>query len=113
MHLNKMERQATNADHVDTASQPTTSIPGADADVRPGWRNRPRALWNALVAAIGLVMGIVPHVLHHVGLLGGTALVAGSGALPSLVPWGSWPQSPSCCACADGSRPDALQRSGC
>lgn len=30
-------------------------------------------------AGIGLVMGIVPHVLHHVGLLAGTALVAGSG----------------------------------
>lgn len=45
----------------------------------PRWRTRLRALWNWLVGAVGLVMGLVPHVLHHVALLAGTALVAGSG----------------------------------
>jgi hypothetical protein len=35
--------------------------------------------WNAATGAVGVVVGIVPHVLHHVGLLAGTALVAGSG----------------------------------
>lgn len=40
---------------------------------------RLRALWNAVLAAIGTVVGLAPHVLHHVGLLAGTALIAGSG----------------------------------
>lgn len=32
-----------------------------------------------VVGALGLIMGLLPHVLHHIGLLAGTALVAGSG----------------------------------
>jgi hypothetical protein len=35
--------------------------------------------WNALTGLVGAVLGLAPHVLHHVGLLAGTALVAGSG----------------------------------
>lgn len=38
-----------------------------------------RAAWNAVVAVIGTVVGLAPHVLHHVGLLAGTALIAGAG----------------------------------
>ena len=41
--------------------------------------NRLRVLWNAVTGALGAVLGLAPHVLHHVGLLAGTALVAGSG----------------------------------
>ena len=40
---------------------------------------RPRTVWSALTGLVGGVVGLVPHVLHHVGLLAGTALVAGSG----------------------------------
>jgi hypothetical protein len=40
---------------------------------------RLRAWWNASTGAIGVVTGLAPHVLHHIGLLAGTALVAGSG----------------------------------
>ena len=43
------------------------------------WRIRVRAAWNALLGAIGIVVGLIPHVLHHVSLLAGTAVVAGSG----------------------------------
>jgi len=57
---------------------PASSV-GALPDSGPTWRRRLRALWNALVGAIGLVVGLVPHVLHHVTILAGTALVAGSG----------------------------------
>ncbi len=32
-----------------------------------------------MLAAIGTVGGLAPHVLHHIGLLAGTALVAGTG----------------------------------
>ena len=45
----------------------------------PARRGRLRALWDALVGAIGFALGLLPHVLHHVAILAGTALVAGSG----------------------------------
>jgi hypothetical protein len=35
--------------------------------------------WAALVAAWGVVVGLAPHVLHHVGPLAGAALLAGLG----------------------------------
>ena len=38
-----------------------------------------RRLWQALTGFVGVVVGLAPHVLHHVALLAGTALVAGSG----------------------------------
>ena len=41
--------------------------------------SRMRAAWNAVVGAIAAVVGLAPHVLHHVGFLAGTALVAGAG----------------------------------
>ncbi|WP_240641374.1 hypothetical protein [Nocardioides ferulae] len=34
--------------------------------------------WNALTALVGGIMGLLPHVLHHVGLLGGAVLVTGA-----------------------------------
>ena len=43
------------------------------------WRDRLRSLWNAIVGGIGLTMGLLPHIFHHIGVLAGTALVAGSG----------------------------------
>lgn len=56
------------------------AAPGADeSGAAATWRDRLRAAWNAFVAAIGVVMGLLPHVLHHVSFLAGTALVAGSG----------------------------------
>ena len=36
-------------------------------------------LWNAIVGAIGILVGFAPHVAHHAGLLVGTALIAGAG----------------------------------
>jgi hypothetical protein len=38
-----------------------------------------RRAWAALVAAWGAVIGLAPHVLHHVGPLAGAALLAGAG----------------------------------
>jgi hypothetical protein len=32
-----------------------------------------------VVAGLGTVSGLLPHVLHHVGLVAGTALLAGAG----------------------------------
>ena len=36
-------------------------------------------LWSALLAAWGVFIGLLPHVLHHVGPLAGAALLAGAG----------------------------------
>ena len=51
------------------------SAPATD----PGRTGRLGALWSAVVAAGGVLLGLLPHVLHHVAFLAGTALVAGSG----------------------------------
>jgi hypothetical protein len=59
-----------------TTSDQTVATPSASQGVaRPG---RLRALWSAAVGAVGVVVGLAPHVLHHVGFLVGTALVAGA-----------------------------------
>ncbi len=36
-------------------------------------------VWGAVVAGLGVVTGIAPHVLHHAGPLAGAALLAGFG----------------------------------
>jgi len=41
--------------------------------------SRFQALWDSRVGGVGLVMGLLPHVLHHLGFFIGTALIAGSG----------------------------------
>jgi hypothetical protein len=56
--------------------------PPADADPattpsQPTPRGALATAWNAICAAIGTTMGLLPHVLHHVGLLAGAALVTG------------------------------------
>lgn len=46
---------------------------------RPAAAVRLRAVWNAILGGIGTIVGLAPHVLHHVGLLAGTAIIAGTG----------------------------------
>ena len=56
-----------------------TSV-GADAvTAAAAPSGRLRAWWNTAVGALGTLGGLAPHVLHHVGPLAGTALVAGAG----------------------------------
>src|SRR5512139_2441338 len=38
------------------------------------------AEWNAVTAVIATVMGLAPHVLHHIGLFAGAAFVVGVGS---------------------------------
>ena len=65
----------------------TAPTPDAQADANQAAPDPPpaassgriRTLWNAVVAGIAVMMGILPHVLHHIGLLAGTALIAGAG----------------------------------
>lgn len=83
-----------------TASpDPAVELPpaasGADeSGVGGTWRYRLRAAWNAFVAAIGIVMGLLPHVLHHVSFLAGAALVAGSGGTALFAPSACSPPVP-------------------
>jgi hypothetical protein len=50
-----------------------TGTPATGAEAT---RNRGR--WS-VGAVLGTAMGLAPHLLHHVGLLAGTALLAGAG----------------------------------
>ena len=51
-------------------------------ELRPDGPHRSRGVfatvWNAVTAVVGGVMGLLPHLLHHVGLLGGAVLVTGA-----------------------------------
>ena len=60
---------------VETRSR-VTDDPSATSNAPGGWWH---TAWNAMSGVVGVVVGLTPHVLHHVGLLAGTALVAGSG----------------------------------
>ena len=54
---------------------PVTAGTMADQTVQ-----RPRrTVWTVLSGGLGGVVGLAPHVLHHIGPLVGTALVAGAG----------------------------------
>jgi len=44
----------------------------------PAGRGRLGAVRDAAGAVVGAVLGVVPHLLHHVGLLAGAALVTGA-----------------------------------
>lgn len=46
------------------------------AVARPSLAGR---LWSGVLALWGAVIGLLPHVLHHVGPLAGAALLAGTG----------------------------------
>ncbi|MDP3893310.1 hypothetical protein [Nocardioides sp.] len=41
-------------------------------------RSRWRVIRDGVGAATGVVLGVAPHVLHHIGLLAGTALISGA-----------------------------------
>jgi hypothetical protein len=56
-----------------------TAIPddaGASSDV-PARTGRGRTIWASVRAAIGSLLGLVPHVMHHIGILAGAALLTG------------------------------------
>jgi hypothetical protein len=56
----------------------STAIGSAAADLlaaRP--KQGPRGVWATIRAGVGAALGILPHVMHHVGLLAGAALLTG------------------------------------
>ena len=58
------------------ANAPGQTDPAAETSPGPG---RLAALWNGVTAAVGAVMGLLPHLLHHVSIFAGAALVTGVG----------------------------------
>jgi hypothetical protein len=69
-----------NGAHDDGMTEVDQVATGAEdhAGERPR-QGRLRAVWTAISGATGVVVGLAPHVLHHIGPLVGTALVAGAG----------------------------------
>lgn len=61
------------ADHETTARRP-----GLTDDAPRVTRRRLTAIRDVAGAVIGTVLGVAPHVLHHIGLLAGAALITGA-----------------------------------
>lgn len=67
------DRPAQAPDTANAASQAAF-----DEQLQPRARRVLASAWNAVTAAVGAVTGLLPHVLHHVGLLGGAVFVTGA-----------------------------------
>lgn len=68
--------------HDSTDMHPTTDPTAEDehaVGLEPEPRTRLRAIGDSLSAGVGVALGIAPHVLHHIGLIAGAALVTGTG----------------------------------
>jgi hypothetical protein len=60
------------------ATGPTVSMDAGDvAQDRP--KGRLAAARDAVGAFVGAVLGLAPHVLHHIGLIAGAAFITGAG----------------------------------
>lgn len=64
---------------VDTITRVTSSTAAARAGNPHVVSVKRGSLWTAITGTVGAVMGLAPHVLHHIGPLVGTFLVAGAG----------------------------------
>jgi hypothetical protein len=64
-----------------TGNPPDTSRADASAPLDSPTKARGplAAIWNGVTAVIATVMGLAPHVLHHIGLFAGAAFVVGVG----------------------------------
>lgn len=65
----------TTAPQLSPAPSSSEAGPAATSGSRLG--ERLRVAWAATRAVLGALLGLAPHVLHHVGILAGTALLAG------------------------------------
>jgi hypothetical protein len=70
--------RTTNSDATTVPSAGTGQVtPRTTADATIDRKRR--TVWTVLSGGLGGIVGLAPHVLHHIGPLVGTALVAGAG----------------------------------
>lgn len=62
--------------HLDRSAAVAQVSPPVAEKARPRW-GMLRTIWGWVSAAIGAAMGLLPHVLHHVGIFAGALLVTG------------------------------------
>lgn len=62
-------------DHLSTAIDDAT---GASVPTATEERGRWSAVWSAIGTAVTGLLGLAPHVLHHIGLVAGAFLVTGA-----------------------------------
>ena len=68
-------RDIATIDQSTDSGSPISTGTAADGSLdRPG-----RTVWTLVSGGLGGIVGLAPHVLHHIGPLVGTALVAGAG----------------------------------
>lgn len=61
------------------ATSPHEPMDPTDPSRATRWQGAMRRTRDVATGVLGIVVGLAPHVLHHIGPLGGTFLVAGSG----------------------------------
>lgn len=66
------------AHHVPTAAGESLGSEALDTAEPDRRRGVLATGWIALTALVGGIMGLLPHLLHHAGLLGGAVLVTGA-----------------------------------
>lgn len=60
-----------------SAATPHAERPEVISSGSTVWRLKVAGARDAVSAGVGVLMGLVPHVMHHIGLLAGAALVTG------------------------------------
>jgi len=94
-----------------TKASATSDSPGDDSGhvaqvmtgtMADGTDKKRRTVWTVLSAGVGGIVGLAPHVLHHIGPLVGTALVAGAGGTALFGVIGLVASIPSSPAVTDG-----------
>ena len=55
------------------------TAPGTTSDTVRASGERRRTIRDTVSSAVGAVLGLAPHVLHHVGFIAGSALITGAG----------------------------------
>lgn len=64
--------------HGPAPSAPSEAPAELTSTSAPGSSHGPRGVWATVRAGIGAALGILPHIMHHVGLLAGAALLTGA-----------------------------------
>ena len=65
--------------YVEPLSRSTVAQDLAVGESVPATPGLVRLLWGSITGVVGGIVGIAPHVLHHIWLLAGTAVLAGAG----------------------------------